>query len=220
MELVAHRAGNDPARLVRAVEVADAVELDVHLLRGRLDVRHVKVIWPLRVYWERGEGFVGEHHPPALGDIVGAAPDGTHLWIDLKGFTGRLAQRVLRELERRRSQTSTDMSTCTMSCRSWWALRPARRAGLRTFRSIGNRAQLWVALRLRHPDGVVMHERFATPDVVDRLRDRCTRLAVWGVDDRPRADAIEGLGIATVILDDLDLIAELRSSRPPDLPMN
>ena len=62
MELVAHRAGNDPAAMADALAVADTLELDVHLLRGRLDVRHSKVIWPFRIYWERGEGRLPDQH--------------------------------------------------------------------------------------------------------------------------------------------------------------
>lgn len=213
-ELVAHRAGNEPERVVPAVAVADAIELDLHLLRGRLDVRHSKVIWPLRVYWERGHGLLPDQRPPAFDEIVAVVPADTHLWVDLKGFTGRLARRAVGRLDGRPA------ASCTMSCRSWWALGPARRAGARTFRSVGNRAQLWLALRVQHPDGVVMHERFATAEVVERLHDRCARLAVWGVEDRARAEAIERLGIGTMIVDDLDLIADLRSSRPPTTPMN
>lgn len=204
MELIAHRAGNEPHLIAPALDVADTVELDVHLFRGRPDVRHTKVIWPFRIYWERGVWLVRDEHPHDLADIVSAAPDDAHLWLDLKVFTSRLTRRLLREHGHRRP--------LTMSCRSWWALGPASRArDVRTFRSVGHRLQLWVALRLRHPDGIVMHERFAGPDNIARLRDRCSTIAVWAVTDLERATELRDLGIDALIIDDLDLIAAIRS---------
>lgn len=207
MDVVAHRAGNRPESIAPAAASADAVELDVHLLRGRLEVRHSKAVWPFRLYWERGEGLLPDERPIDLAEIIAAAPSDTHLWIDLKGFTGRLARRALRELGDRRP--------LTMSCRSWWALGPARQAaGVRTFRSVGNRAQLWLALRLRHPDGIVINERLVTPVVFDRLRGRCTQVAVWGARDRTRVETLARLGVDAVILDDVDLA--VRSTREPN----
>ena len=46
--LIAHRAGNDPAHL-RAAEAAsaDVIEADLHLWRGRLELRHLKTAGPL-----------------------------------------------------------------------------------------------------------------------------------------------------------------------------
>src|SRR3954465_3721379 len=52
--LVAHRAGNDPALLRRAERVrARLIEADVHLRRGRVEVRHLKTLGPLPVLWDR-----------------------------------------------------------------------------------------------------------------------------------------------------------------------
>ena len=48
--LVAHRAGNDLALLRRAERVRPRlIEADVHLFRGRLEVRHLKTLGPLSV---------------------------------------------------------------------------------------------------------------------------------------------------------------------------
>ena len=51
VELVAHRAGNVTSSIASALDAADTVELDVHLFRGRIEVRHAKVIWPFRIHW-------------------------------------------------------------------------------------------------------------------------------------------------------------------------
>jgi glycerophosphoryl diester phosphodiesterase len=203
MELIAHRAGNRCRTIAPALAAADGAELDVHRFRDRLEVRHSKVLWPFAVYWDRGQGLSSDADPPELHSILAAAPTGGHLWIDLKGFTPRLTARVLRELGDRRP--------VTMSCRSWWALGPARRATeVRTFRSIGNRWQLWLALRCRHPDGVGLHERLARPEHLERLRGRCSGIAVWAVRDRERAIALREQGVAVLIIDDLALIRSIR----------
>ena len=204
VELIAHRAGNGRSLIEPARSVADGIEVDVHVLRGRIEVRHSKALWPFAVYWERRVGRLPNEDPPSFASILAATPAGTHLWVDLKGFTGRFTRRILGEIG--------DRGPLTMSCRSWWALGPARRREVRTFRSIGNRLQLWIALRIRHPDGVGLHERFATGEHLDRLRDRCTAIAVWAVHDLDRAIELREQGVTVLILDDLDLIAAIRAA--------
>jgi glycerophosphoryl diester phosphodiesterase len=52
--IVAHRAGNDLELLRRAERVRPRlIEADVHLYRGRLEVRHLKTLGPLPVLWDR-----------------------------------------------------------------------------------------------------------------------------------------------------------------------
>jgi len=196
-EWVAHRAGNDPHLIAPALAVADAVELDVHLFRGRLEVRHSKVLWPFRIYWEQDEGILPRERPPRLASILAATPDDAHLWVDVKGFTPRLTRRVLRAVGDR---------PVTFSGRSWWVLRAAQRRGVRTFRSVGSRTQLWLALRLTHPDGIGLPERFATPGRLTELGRRCSSIAVWAVREPARAAELRDLGVRTLIIDDLDLV--------------
>ena len=116
MEWIAHRAGNAVRLADAALRVIRAVEADVHLFRGRLEVRHSKVLRPFRIYWERGEGVVRDERPPDLAAILAGLPDDALLWIDLKGFTKRLTRHVERALAGR--------SDVTMSSRSWWILPP------------------------------------------------------------------------------------------------
>lgn len=206
MDLVAHRAANLAADVLAGLAAADIVELDVHLHRGRLEVRHAKVLWPTSRLWERWHWVCDP--PEALDAILAAAPVDAHLWFDLKGFTPRLARRVLRAIEGR--------SVATISCRSWWVLRPARRrAGVRTARSVGARWQLLVATRRSapSPDGHVLADRFANPATVAALRRRHPFVAVWGVTDLERLDELERMGVAAVIADDLTMLATARAAR-------
>lgn len=207
MELIAHRAGNGLDIVERAIPIADTVELDVHRFRGRLEVRHAKVIWPFPIYWER-DGLVAGLDPPGLADMIAAVPDDVRLWLDLKGVSARLASRALATLDGRRP--------VTMSCRNWWVLRKvAGEPGVDTFRSVGNRWQRGIAVRIRHPHGVVLHERLVDAATVERLRTRCRRIAVWAVGTVERALELDRLGIDAIIVDDLDLIRDLRHRFDP-----
>lgn len=205
VELIAHRAGNESRLIAPALAVADTIELDVHLFRGRLEVRHAKVLWPFAVLWEQWEFVPGAPHPN-LSVILDAAPDDAHLWFDLKGFTSRLPRRLLREVGDRRP--------ITVSCRSWWTLRSIRRiAGIRTFRSVGSRWQLWLVQHVRFSndeDGIVMHERFATAETLARLHRLTPDIVVWAVHDLDRAAELHDLGVSGVIADDLDVLDQVR----------
>lgn len=204
IELVAHRAGNETRLIGPAIGIADAVELDVHLHRGRLEVRHAKSLWPSRRFWERWH-WVPDPGWHELSEINTAALAGTHLWVDLKGFSSRLTRRVLAEVGNRRP--------LTLSCRSWWALRPAERlAGVRTLRSVGTRWQRWLVVRVPvgGVDGVVMHERLADPHHVAALKQRYSTVVVWAVEDVERATAVIAGGVDGIIADDLGLLAELK----------
>jgi glycerophosphoryl diester phosphodiesterase len=203
-ELVAHRAGNETRLIGPAIGIADAVELDVHSSRGRLEVRHAKVLWPLGRYWERWH-WVPDPGWHELHEINTAALAGTHLWVDLKGVTPRLTRRVLAEVGNRRP--------LTLSCRSWWALRPAERLeGVRTLRSVGSPWQRWLVARIPvgAVDGVVMHERLADPHHVAALKRRYSTVVVWAIEDVERAVSVVESGVDGIIADDLLLLAELK----------
>src|SRR5689334_23993901 len=113
--LVAHRAGNDLALLRRAERVRPRlIEADVHLYRGRLEVRHLKTLGPLPVLWDRwylAWRRTARLELPEL--LVSAAPD-TALMLDLKGRDPELSRRILAVLER-------PVSVCS---RHWPLLEP------------------------------------------------------------------------------------------------
>lgn len=205
MELIAHRAGNEVHLVAPALVSSDAIELDLHMFRGRLEVRHAKVLWPLGLLWERWELLPGAPRP-TLEEILEVVPPGTHLWFDLKGYSRRLPRRLLEIAGERRPMTT--------SCRSWWVLRTVRRVpGIRTFRSVAGRRQLWLVQRLRFPDeddGIVMHERLATPETVARLRRLTPNVVTWAVDDLDRALELLDMGVTGVIADDVAMLAALR----------
>jgi hypothetical protein len=204
--LIAHRAGNLPATVPPALEVADAIELDVHRFRGRLEVRHAKVIWPFAVRWDRWELIARSDERPTLEDVLEHVPAGTHLWIDLKGVTRSLTRQVLAVVG--------DRFGLTFSSRAWWVLSPARDvADVRLMRSVGSRLQLWAVQRTRFRDarhGVAVHERLISSTSIERLRPESGELVAWGVTEHSRLLVLEQLGVSGFIVDDLSLIAGAR----------
>jgi glycerophosphoryl diester phosphodiesterase len=210
VELIAHRAGNLASTLREALAVADGVELDVHGYLGRLEVRHAKVLWPLPVRWDKWELIPSSTPRPTLEQVLEVAEPESHLWFDLKGFTPQLTRRVL--------AAADGFANLTLSSRSWWILAPARgRPGVRLMRSVGNRPQRWLAESSlggrRMPsssEGVVLHERLATPTTVERLIRSASVVVVWGVTSVNRLYELESLGVSGAILDDLELIRDAR----------
>jgi hypothetical protein len=204
--LVAHRAANSPTDVTAPWYGADALELDVHRFRRRLEVRHSKVLWPSAIRWDRWHIVPRATERVRFDEIVASAGADTHLWVDLKGFGSRLTDDVLVRVADRRQTT--------LSSRSWWILRRASRLpNVRTVHSIGSRYQLR-AIRsrwLRGVDAVAIDQRFVDPAVLLDLRRVAAAVFVWGVVDADRAMTLIAGGVHGIIVDGPDLVMEIRS---------
>src|SRR5687768_4778981 len=89
--VVAHRAGNDLPRLREAAALGvPLAEADVHLHRGRIEVRHLKTAGPIPVLWDRWQ--LASYRTPRLHleTLLSAAAEGPELMLDLKGHDARL----------------------------------------------------------------------------------------------------------------------------------
>lgn len=196
--VVAHRAGNDLARLQQAEQLGVAlVEADVRLWRGRLEVRHLKTAGPLPILWDRWR--LANPFAPRLElrDLLSSARPGTELLLDLKGRNRRLAELVLDALPRGRH--------VTVCARNAGLLEPF--AGLehvRLFQSVGSRRQLRAFLRTVDAlvlDGVSIHERLLDEHVVAELRRRSSIVMSWPVNTLQRAHELALLGVHGMISD-------------------
>jgi hypothetical protein len=203
VELIAHRVGNFPD--VAEAGPADLIEADVHLFRGRLELRHEKVLWPTARLWERWHVLPRRSPRRTLPELLEAGPPAP-LLLDLKGVSPRLAHAVLQAVGEHRP--------LTVATKSWWLLGPFLAApGVRTFRSVGNRLELAL---LRHlpsrlrPHGVVAHHRLLSASTVMRLRADVDAVWAWGARDRADAEELRSWGVDGLILDDVELIQELR----------
>jgi glycerophosphoryl diester phosphodiesterase len=206
--VVAHRAGNDLARL-RAAEALgiSLVEADVHLFRGRVEVRHLKTIGPLPILWDRWR-LANPFAPRLLlYDLLAAVSPDTELMIDLKGRDERLCRHVLDAL------AATPPRRTTVCSRSWSLLEPFRgRPRIRVVHSVGSARQLRMLLR-RYPmqslQGVSIHERLLDGTTVQELRRRAALVVTWPVNTLQRARDLAAWGVDGMISDRPELTVEL-----------
>jgi hypothetical protein len=195
--VIAHRAGNDLRRL-RSAELARVplVEADVHLFRGRLEVRHLKTLGPVPVYWDRWRLPLRFSPRLYLPDLLDELDPATVLLLDLKGRARKLPRSVLEALSGRPAMVCS---------RNWVHLEPFR--GLehvRVIHSVGSPRQL-AALRRRFAD-----ERLAGISIHERLLDRATAVDVmsmaelvmtWPVNTLERARELLSWGVRGLISD-------------------
>ena len=206
--LVAHRAGNR-LDLLRASEAAGIsfAEADVHLFRGRLEVRHLKTLGPVPFYWDRWQVWPPWRPHLLLADLLAAAAPTTELMIDLKGRKPRLAELVIKALEPYLGERRV-----TISARCWPLLELFDELPVRRLHSIRSERQLRALIRQsagEQLDGVAIHERLLDGDAVTDLRRIAAVVMTWPVNDAVRATELLRLGIDGLITDRPETLANL-----------
>ncbi len=199
--LVAHRAGNRPDTARAAQHRADLVEVDVHVFRGRVEVRHEKVLRPTARLWEKWYLLPRGTSPFTIQDVLAVIEPDTHLQVDLKCYTPWAARRIRASLP--------DSQPVTVSARSWWVLRAFRdRPGTPRLRSCKTRLQLRLAQLvpgLGDQLGLVVHQRLLDEGVVRSVTAKTPWLFTWAVETPERGRALAAAGVTALIVDDLDL---------------
>ena len=210
--VVAHRAGNQLDRLREAERLGVAlVEADVRLFRGRPEIRHLKTVGPLPLYWDRWTLASPFRRSLVLAELLAATRPETELMLDLKGRDPRLAAIVRAELE-----PFLPTRRFTVCARSWELLEAFDGLPVRRFASVGSARQLR-ALLARYGqtgvDGVSIHERLLDARVVADLRAVAGLVLTWPVNAPARARELVGLGVDGLISDRAGLIAPLAMAR-------
>jgi glycerophosphoryl diester phosphodiesterase len=193
--VVAHRAGNDLAALRRAEGLrVGLVEADLHLFRGRLEVRHLKTLGPVPLLWDRWEMAPGWTPRLELGTLLDAARPDTPLMLDLKGRDRRLAA-ALRDAVGHRS--------VTVCSRTWPLLSGLRDLpSVRVVHSAGSRSQLRGLLRGDAGErlgGVSVHRRLLDERAVSELRRRTETVLTWPIATLGDARMLGSWGVSGVI---------------------
>jgi glycerophosphoryl diester phosphodiesterase len=206
---IAHRAGNDLQLLRSALDAGvDLVEADVHLFRGRLEIRHHKAVghwW----FWEAGRlSRRSATAVPELAHLIDAL-DGDHrLMLDLKGVHPLLASRVARTLHELAPETP--FTVCTQH---WWMLRSFEPyPHIRVVYSAGSNRGLRRLLR-RLPTasayGVSVHRRLLTSATVAHLREATELVMTWPVDTTECLTHARRLGVGGVISKNTGILGNL-----------
>jgi glycerophosphoryl diester phosphodiesterase len=206
--IVAHRAGNDLAQIRGAAQAhARLIEADVHLYRGRLEVRHLKTLGPLPVLWDRWYLVSARTPRLSLAELLDAAGPETVLMLDLKGRRRRVALRVLAELAAH--GTSGELFVCS---RSWRLLEPFRgHPSVRVVHSVGSRRQLRSLRRRfagRRLGGVSIHRRLLDERTVADLRGRAELIVSWPVETAEEALQLARWGVDGVTTSRFEALAE------------
>jgi glycerophosphoryl diester phosphodiesterase len=206
--LVAHRAGNG-LDLLRASEAAGVsfAEADIHLFRGRLEVRHLRTLGPVPVFWDRWQVAPPWRPRLLLADLLAAARSTTELMLDLKGRKPRLAELVSEAID-----PYVGQRRLTISARCWPLLELFDGLPVRRLHSIRSARQLRALVRRsagRRLDGVAIHERLLDLDAVADLRRIAGIVMTWPVNDAGRATELLSLGIDGLITDRPEAIAHL-----------
>jgi glycerophosphoryl diester phosphodiesterase len=182
------------------------VEADLHLRRGRVEVRHLKALGPLPLLWDRWRLAPGWRPRLQLGALLAAAGPGTELMLDLKGRDARLARRVADALT-----GGARPLRITVCARNWALLRPLEGLdGVRLVYSVGSRRQLR-ALRRRFAGrrlaGISIHRDLLDAGTVADLRTRADVVMTWPVASVEEARALAGWGVDGVITERFDALA-------------
>jgi glycerophosphoryl diester phosphodiesterase len=209
--LVAHRAGNDLARLRMAEELgADLVEADVWRYRGRLEIRHEKTTGPLPVLWDRWSLAPGWTPRFKLAELLQLAAPETVLFFDLKGWSQRLPEQMLSVLRER-----APGRPYAVSSRNWGMLdlfwgRPEATV----FFSVGNPRQYRAILARLERDGplaVSIHARLLDQRSVQCLTSRGALVVPWQVTSLAHAQRLLAWGVDGVSVDDLRILRDLKN---------
>ncbi|MFN0028751.1 MAG: glycerophosphodiester phosphodiesterase [Acidimicrobiales bacterium] len=210
---IAHRWGNEPKSVDAALAAgADLIEADIHLFRGRLEVRHLKTVGPVPLFWDRWE-LRGPSTPIAsLEDLleITDAP----LLLDLKGASSALTARLAAMVGGR-----ADIWVCS---RRWAHIeRLGEVDHLVGVPSAGSRRQLQRLLRRYGPGSlgaVSVKADLLSPAMVEALRVRAQHVFTWRVNDVELARVLVSWGVTGLISDRPDLFGRFAELTPPELP--
>ena len=97
--MIAHRGGNHLDALRDAERLGiPLVEADLRLFRGRIDVRHLKSVGPLPLFWDRWRLAAPWTRRLSLDELLQETGRQTELMLDLKGRNRSLANLVARTI--------------------------------------------------------------------------------------------------------------------------
>ena len=203
---IAHRAGNDLSRLKEAEAAgADVVEADLWQRLGRLEVRHLKTVGPIPVFWDRWYLANPFARRPLLRELVAAAAPETLLMLDLKGWSNQLGPAVRREMER--IAPGRPYAVCAQR---WSMLEPFHAVPEAiVVHSIGNRERIGqVMAHISRPGhaAVSIHQELLSPPVVARLREHAAVVMAWPVNDEALLHRLYRLGVNGFSTDRLEIV--------------
>lgn len=202
--LAAHRVEDAAAAAQWAAAGADLLEIDVHLRRGVLEVRHPRWLGP--VLWDR-EGVRRARSPDVtLPSLLAALPPRREPMLDLKGGPPAVAGAALG------AARAAGHARVTVTSRRWSLLDGlAGERNVRLAYSAADRRELARLRARRLPPGAAVCARrdLLDPRSIAALTDDGVLLMVWDVRTQADARALVASGVGGLVLDDPELLAAL-----------
>lgn len=183
----------------------------MRLFHGRPEIRHLKSVGPLPLYWDRWMLASPFRRSLVLTELLEAAGPDTELMLDLKGSRLRLAEIVRSEI-----QAHVTRRRFTVCARSWRLLDLFDGLPIRRFASAGSHRQLRLLRQRfagRRVDGVSVHERLLDARSVAELRQVADLVLTWPVNAPSRARELVAMGVDGLISDRAGFIAPLVTAR-------
>lgn len=206
---IAHRGGNSLEAAREAIAIgADMLETDIWPFRGRLEVRHVKTIGPLPIYWEKWYVDSVGGRQMRLRELLEGVPACVRLFLDLKGKNPNLGKRVLQEIAE--LQAEREIIMCG---RTWSQLDPIEALpNVHVFYSVGEApelAKVWSRLEKQRSPAVSIHHGLLTDDTIARLHALGTTIVAWTVNDPAIAKALWERGVDGFTSDNAGMLARI-----------
>lgn len=201
--VIAHRFGNRLDALRDAERLGiPCVEADLRLFRGRVEVRHLKSVGPLPLFWDRWHVAAPWSPRLTLSELLRATGPQTELVLDLKGRNTALGRLVADAIE-----PHVVARRFIVCARSTSQLEPFLELPVRRFESVGSARQLRRLLsRGTAAHGVSIHARLLDDGVVKQLRRLTEVIVTWPVNRVEDADALAALGVDGLISDAPNLL--------------
>lgn len=206
---IAHRGGNSLEAARDAIDNgADMLEADVWPRLGNLEIRHVKSIGPLPIYWERWYIDSIGGRQLRLHDLVGTLPLEARLFLDLKGWHPRLGKRVVEAISG--IWPNRPIILCG---RTWRQLDSVRHLpNVHVFYSVGEEdelAKVWPKLAAQEHPAISIHHRLLTDETLAHLKELGATIIAWTVNDPAIAKALFAQGVDGFTSDNRLLLVDI-----------
>ena len=204
---IAHRAGNALDLLRHSLASgADLIEADVHLYRGRLEIRHTKTMGPLPWLWDRWYVVSARLPRLQLADLAAELPADRRLMLDLKGWHPWLGRRVAAAMHA--AAPGVPYVVCSRHWRMLDAFDGLDHVDVvHSVRSKAELARLPHRLSGRRSWGVAVHRELLPRMDVPALLQSVDALLTWPVNTVDVLADVASHGVTGVISDDLDRAA-------------
>ncbi|MCC7364225.1 MAG: glycerophosphodiester phosphodiesterase [Dehalococcoidia bacterium] len=196
--LIAHKAGNTAVLALAAIEeVADYLEVDLYVNRGRFEARHEHRIFSrLPVLFEGLKLSLAPRRPFGLAELLEKTEGRVDIFLDLKNG-GMTAARLVRKA----IDESGYQHRLVASSQLWSVLRSLHDAApeVDLFYSIGYQSQLDLFLsviqRDTKPRGISCRHTLLSPRIIEILHERGLLVVAWTVDEPDRAAQLAEWGV-------------------------